>query len=145
MGYLSFFIILLYAENWKLPQPILSLSFSISDISVRLLNYHGGPPDLMERTFSGSQRSGENLSEEWSENGTFKNHHAIYIYIYIYQSCQLSRFRRVTHAFACFHTLSRHTSNFSRQKKIRFWSETRSFLFELIAPGNTLKNDFKRY
>ena len=61
------------------------------------------------------------------------------------QSCQLSRFRRVTHAFACFHRLSRHTSNFSRQKKIRFWSEARSFLFELIAPGNTLKNDFKRY
>ena len=36
------------------------------------------------------------------------------------QSCQLSRFRRVTRAFACFHTLSRHTSNFSRQKKSDF-------------------------
>ena len=47
------------------------------------------------------------------------------------QSCQLSRFRRVTHAFACFHTHSRHTSNFSRQKKMRFWAETRSFLFKL--------------
>ena len=47
------------------------------------------------------------------------------------QSCQLSRFRRVTHAFACFHTLSRHTSNLSRPKKIWFRSETRSFLFKL--------------
>ncbi len=33
------------------------------------------------------------------------------------QSCQLSRFRRVTHDFACFHTHSRHTSNYSRKKK----------------------------
>ena len=33
------------------------------------------------------------------------------------QSCQLTRFRRVTHAFVCLHTHSRHTSNFSRPKK----------------------------
>ncbi len=31
------------------------------------------------------------------------------------QSCQLSRFRRVTHDFACFH--SRHISNYSQKKK----------------------------
>ncbi len=41
------------------------------------------------------------------------------------QSCQLSRFRRVTHDFACFHSHSRHISNYSRKKikKTRSWAK----------------------
>ena len=41
----------------------------------------------------------------------------LFVVVTVVQSCQRTRFRRVTHAFACFHTHSRHTSNFSRQKK----------------------------
>jgi len=87
----------------------------------------------------------------WKETHTFTHiytftytHTHIHIYIYIYthtyiyiytHSCQLSRFRRVTRDFACFHTHSRHTSNYSRKKrkrkKIRSWAETLSFLFKL--------------
>ncbi len=46
------------------------------------------------------------------------------------QSCQLSRFRRVTHDFACFHSHSRHISNYSRKKKHDLGPS--SFLFKLL-------------
>ncbi|XP_056617733.1 uncharacterized protein LOC130432412 isoform X2 [Triplophysa dalaica] len=43
----------------------------------------------------------------------------------IRRCCQLSRFRRVTHGFACVHT---HTHLITHAKKIRSWGETRLFL-----------------
>ncbi len=45
------------------------------------------------------------------------------------QSCQLSRFRRVTHDFACFHSHSRHISNYSqkKQKKNTILGQVHSF------------------
>ncbi len=52
------------------------------------------------------------------------------------QSCQLSRFRRVTHDFACFHSHSRkktHAKNYSRKKtKTKHDLGPSSFLFKLL-------------
>ncbi len=48
------------------------------------------------------------------------------------QSCQLSRFRRVTHDFACFHLHSRHISNYSRKKKKKRDLGPSSLLFKLL-------------
>ncbi len=49
------------------------------------------------------------------------------------QSCQLSRFRRVTHDFACFHSHSRHISNYSKKKKKKKHDlGPSSFLFKLL-------------
>ncbi len=46
------------------------------------------------------------------------------------QSCQLSRFRRVTHDYAYFHSHSRHISNYSHKKNHDLGPS--SFLFKLL-------------